>query len=255
MENNTFNRVEKKYIINETQYKAIKAYIETNLNDISDSLSFHETYNISNIYYDTDDNLIIKKSVSKPAFKQKLRLRAYGSIQKDSLIFIELKKKINGYVNKRRTQINLNEVDSLIIEHRLPELSGYHNEQVLKEILFFAKQYELKPSLYLYYEREVYSTKDKSNLRITFDKNITTRRFKVDLTKGNFGKNLLADDTYVLEIKTNKNMPYWLNQLLGENKVFSTSFSKYGSEFYEYLNKKYRKENKKCLNPYLEPLK
>jgi|AntAceMinimDraft_18_1070375.scaffolds.fasta_scaffold01613_3 SPX domain protein involved in polyphosphate accumulation len=255
MSDMTFNRVEKKYILNKTQYENVRTYLDNSISHDNESLSFHETYSISNIYYDTEDNILIKKSVSKPKFKEKLRLRAYGDVSKDSVIFLELKKKINGYVNKRRTKISLKDVDDLIKYQELPDIEDYHNEQVLKEILYFTKQYKLKPSLYLYYEREVYSTDDKKGLRLTFDKNITTRRYSVDLTKGHNGKHLLNDDYYVLEIKTNQNMPYWLNQLLSEFKIYSTSFSKYGTEFYNYLQNEESGDNSKCINPYLECLK
>lgn len=231
----TFNRVEKKYILNKTQYESLKAYLDESILHDNESLSFHENYTISNIYYDTADNILIKKSVSKPKFKQKLRLRAYGNVSDDSVIFLELKKKLNGYVNKRRTLISIKDVDNLITKQELPKPEEYQNEQVLKEIQYFAKHYKLHPSLYLYYEREVYSTEDKKGLRLTIDKNITTRRYLVDLTKGNAGKHLLEDDQYVLEIKTNQNVPYWLNQILNKYKIYSTSFSKYGTEFFDYL--------------------
>lgn len=254
MSDMTFNRVEKKYILNKTQYENLKTYLDESITHDKDTLSFHESYSISNIYYDTEDNILIKKSVSKPKFKQKLRLRAYGNVSEDSVIFLELKKKINGYVNKRRTQIALSQVNDLIVNQELPHLEAYHNEQVLKEILYFAKQYKLEPSLYLYYEREVYSTEDRKGLRITFDRNITTRRYSVDLTKGHDGNHLL-EDYYVLEIKTNQNMPYWLNQTLNELKIFSTSFSKYGTEFFYYLQTEESEVNSKCMNPYTECLK
>lgn len=235
MNDMTFNRVEKKYILNKSQYKSLKSYLNESISHDNESLSFHENYTISNIYYDTEDNILIKKSVSKPKFKQKLRLRAYGNVSNDSVIFLELKKKLNGYVNKRRTLISIQDVDNLVLKQELPKPEEYQNEQVLKEIQYFAKQYKLHPSLYLYYEREVYSTEDKIGLRLTIDKNITTRRYMVDLTKGNAGKHLLADDQYVLEIKTNRNVPYWLNQILNKYKIYSTSFSKYGTEFFDYL--------------------
>ena len=219
MSANTFNRVEKKFILNQEQYLNIKRDLESKYNqDVL--ISGHEEYNISNIYYDTYENLIIKKSISKPVSKQKLRLRAYGTVTSGSMIFLELKRKINGYVNKRRTLISLDDLHELIDHNQLPEIKEYHNLQVLKEILYFIKQYDLKPSLYLYYERETYTTNDKGGLRITFDKNITTRRYDLDITKGIFGQHLLDDDLYVLEIKTNSNIPLWLNDLLNKNHVY-----------------------------------
>jgi len=250
----SFNRVEKKYLLNKIQYDNIKSYLDDCLDHQNENLTFHEFYTISNIYYDTDDNLLIKKSVSKPKFKQKLRLRAYGKVNQDSVIFIELKKKLNGYVNKRRTRIALDEVDELVEFNKLPSHKDYHNEQILREIQFFTTQYKLKPALYLYYEREVYSTQDENDLRITFDKNITTRRYDLDITKGNNGEYLLGDNYFLLEVKTNSNMPIWLNKLLNESQVFPTRFSKYGTEFFEYL-KTENEVNSKCINPYLEFLK
>lgn len=246
----TFNRIEKKYIIDQSKYELLTRAFNQHLND---DFKNHETYKISNVYYDTEDNLLIKKSIAKPKFKQKLRLRAYGKANDDSIIFLEIKKKINGYVNKRRTKIKVSEARDLVENNLLPDIHEYHNEQVLKEIQYFTKQYLLKPAVYLYYEREVFSSLDKDGLRITFDKNIRTRRNHVDITDLSDASLLLEGNLYVLEIKTNSNMPFWLTETLNELEIFSTSFSKYGSEFYQYLNK--IEGDKQCINPYLECLK
>lgn len=245
----TFNRIEKKYIINKFQYDALKKALDLQFKQ-DEGIGLHESYHIANIYYDTDDNLIIKKSVSKPFFKQKLRVRAYGTVRDDSMIFLELKRKYDGYVNKRRTMVSVNEAYDMIENHKLPEIKEYHNLQVLKEILHYIKQYQLKPSLYLFYERECYASLDNEQLRITFDTNILTRRDELDIRK-EYGEHLLNDDLYIMEIKTNRNFPLWLNRLLNQNHIYATSFSKYGTEFYNHLNKSKETENELCINPYL----
>lgn len=245
----TFNRIENKYIINQKQYNIIKNVLDLHYLQ-KEGIDQYETYPVSNIYYDTDDNLIIKKSVSKPFFKQKLRLRAYGHVEDESMIFLELKRKYDGYVNKRRTMISVDEAYHLINFHILPEIKDYHNLQVLKEILFYINQYDLKPSVYLYYERETYASLDENPIRITFDTNILTRRDELDIRK-DYGNKLLDDDLYIMEIKTNTNYPLWLNQLLNKNHIYSSSFSKYGTEFFNHLNNHTEKRSNKCINPYL----
>ncbi len=252
MYDSAFNRVEQKYLLTEEAYENIKLCMQQHM--IKDSYQDEEFYQISNIYYDTEDNLIIKKSVSKPTFKEKLRLRGYGVINQDSLVFLELKKKINGYVSKRRTQITVREASDFILYGMFPKLQSYHNLQVLREIEYFLNKYQVRPALFLSYEREAYYCNDRPDLRITIDRQIITRRYDLDLAKGIFGKHLLEPGYYVMEIKTNQNFPYWLNEILNKTHSYSSSFSKYGSEFYNYLNE--TGGNPSCgLNPYLKPLK
>ncbi|MNW19369.1 VTC domain protein [compost metagenome] len=59
----------------------------------------HEFYTITNIYYDTECNTLIRNSLSKPKYKEKLRLRAYGTPNADSNVYLEIKKKVVGLVN------------------------------------------------------------------------------------------------------------------------------------------------------------
>lgn len=256
MENNTFNRQEKKYIISKNQYDNILASLTEHM--IEDRHSDEMFYQISNIYFDTDDNLVIKKSISKPVFKEKLRLRGYGDLNKESLLYLEMKKKIDGYVNKRRTMISCSEANDLIINHKMPEKKEYHNMQVLREILFYLTKYNVKPALFISYERQAFHAYDNSDLRMTFDRRIITRRHNLDICEGIFGKELLDSDLFVMEIKTNQNIPVWLMELLSKNRIYSTSFSKYGTEFYNYLNElqNYEGGNETCgLNPYLKALR
>ena len=70
----TFTRHEKKYLLNESQYeellKKMRPYVVPD--------KFSET-DISSIYYDTDTYELIRRSIEKPEYKEKLRIRAYGA--------------------------------------------------------------------------------------------------------------------------------------------------------------------------------
>lgn len=192
-------------------------------------------YSISNIYYDTEDNHVISTSVSKPYYKEKLRLRCYGV--PDSLndkVFLELKKKTAGMVHKRRAVITLSEAYEFTESGKMPDVDDYLGRQVLKEIAYFLECNKVKPAIYIGYNRMALFGKEDRNFRITFDMDIVTRRHKLGLEQGCFGDRLIDSNKYIMEVKITNSVPLWLSQLLSEHKVYKTSFSKYGTEFKNY---------------------
>ena len=198
----------------------------------------HKLYTISNLYYDTDDDYLIRKSLSKPVYKEKLRLRSYGVPNENSKVFLEIKKKFNGIVNKRRTTLELNEAYDFVKSGEEPVVKDYMNRQVLDEIAYFLKMYDLKPKLYLAYDRIAYFEKGNPDLRISFDCNIRSRREDVELENGDYGKLLLSRDTYLMEIKTSLAKPLWLTEAIAKLNLKRKSFSKYGTEFKNTINQK-----------------
>jgi len=230
-----FNRYEHKYMLDrETFEKVIKILDEHMVMDSHNE--GHTSYTIANIYYDTPDDYLIRTSLSKPEYKEKLRLRAYGVPDSDSKVFLEIKKKFNGIVNKRRTKLKLAEAYSFIASGKAPEPKDYMNTQVLHELEYFLKVYDLSPKLYLAYDRIAYFEKDNKDLRISFDMNIRSRRYDLALEKGDYGERLLPDGVYLMEIKTSLAKPLWLTHALAELDIKRTRFSKYGTEFKNMIN-------------------
>jgi len=222
------NRIESKYVISPDTYFKIKKIIEKNtvLDEYNKEKEF---YTISNIYYDTDDNHLIRTSLEKPKYKEKLRLRAYGIPKEDdTLCFFEIKKKYLGVVNKRRASFTLTGAYSFLETHKCCEES-----QIINELSYTLNFYNPKPKVYIAYDRRAYF--GDNSLRITFDKNIRTRRHDLKLESGDFGCLLLEDDAHVMEIKTEGSLPMWLSALLSEHKIYQTSFSKYGAEYMKFL--------------------
>ena len=222
----TFNRIENKYLMESPEYNFIKAVL--NYEMAYDQNQSSSSYKICNIYYDTVDDYLIKYSLSKPVFKEKLRLRCYGDATLDSLVFIELKKKINGVVNKRRSQILLSDAYKMIETKELPKEADYHNRMVLKEIQCFLNRYELLPSTYVSYDRCAYS---QGEFRVTIDSNIITRKTDLFLENGSYGDQLLKDGFVLLEAKSAKAFPMWFVHLLSSLRVYKTSFSKFGKDY------------------------
>jgi SPX domain protein involved in polyphosphate accumulation len=246
-----FNRKENKFILNQVQYdevqKSLLQYME--LDEYNKSFEF---YTISNIYYDTWDNQLIRNSISKPSYKEKLRLRSYGVPKDDAKVFLEIKKKVCGVVNKRRTKLKLKEAYEFVDSRKLPELKYYMNKQVLKEIEYLLKIYKVEPKLYLAYDRKALFSKESRDLRITFDTNIRSRRYDLNLERGDYGEAQLEKGQWLMEVKSELNFPLWLVRLLSEQKLYKQSFSKYGTEYERMISRERNKEGEKaiCLNQY-----
>lgn len=230
MAKEVFSRYEVKYMLNTDQKETMVAALREYMNE--DRYNYGgKFYTISNIYYDTEDNTLIQRSLSKPQYKEKLRLRGYGIPKPGDIVFLEIKKKFKGIVNKRRSCIELEEAKRYMETGQLPDFKPYMNKQVLQEIDYFTHIYDLKPKLYLAYDRLAFFDKNDSQFRVSFDTNIRTRRHDLTLDAGDYGQKMMKDDIWLMEVKINKNLPLWFARLLQENKMYNSSFSKYGTEY------------------------
>lgn len=229
-----FNRYENKYMLDDAAfhrfYNRLFDYME-----LDEYNKEHPYYSISNLYFDTKDDLLIRKSLSKPKYKEKLRLRAYGVPQKDEKVYLELKKKVFGLVNKRRTALRLQEACDFVRTGIEPDLMPYMNKQVIQEIQYFLQRYLLEPKVYLAYERKALFSIDNRDLRITFDTNIRSRRYDLQLEDGDYGEALLEPGRWLMEVKAEKTIPLWLSRMLSEHQIYRTCFSKYGNEYKKHI--------------------
>lgn len=254
-----FNRYEKKYLVDTETFKCLSEILMEHMKPDKFNKD-GKLYNIANIYYDTQDDALIRASIERPVYKEKIRLRSYGVPKLSDEVFLEIKKKYNGIVNKRRTALKLNEAYALLNEGINPDNAPYINRQVLEEIKYFLKIYNLVPKVYLTYDRMAFFDREDDDFRVTFDTNIRTRRDNVGLENGNKGEPLLGNDVRLMEIKSSKAVPLWFVRLLEEMDIRAVSFSKYGTEYKKYLIERYNKsENTNikikgdllCLNQYL----
>lgn len=216
----TFMRHEMKYLISESEKQILLTGMKEHM-----ALDRYGRSLIRNVYYDTKTYRLIRRSLEKPVYKEKLRVRSYSSVGPDDTVFVELKKKYDSIVYKRR--IPLVEKDAeycLKHEDRIPS-----NNQIAKEIQYFCSYYgDLHPVVYLSYEREAYYALDGSDFRVTLDENILYRNRDLSLESEPYGIPLLEKGQTLLEIKTTGGIPLWFTKILSENHIYQTSFSKYG---------------------------
>lgn len=241
-----FNRYEKKYLLDAEAYRNIADTLPEHMEPDEYNKS-HEFYTIGNIYYDTGDDYLIRNSLAKPEYKEKLRLRAYGVPQPNDKVFLEIKKKYKGLVNKRRSTLRLEEAYEFLTSGEKPELQKYMNKQVLNEIEYMLRLYKPEPKLYLAYDRKAMFSRENRGLRITFDTNIRTRRYDLRLECGCYGEPLLSPGQWLMEVKAENAMPLWLSRLLSEYSIYATSFSKYGREYQNKLEEERSKKGDRSI--------
>lgn len=217
-----FERTEQKYLLDRLQYKEIRRRLARHTVDDPYGLSA-----VCNIYYDTPGFELIRRSLDKPKYKEKLRLRSYGVPGGSDPVFVEIKKKFNGIVYKRRIALPYAQAVRYLNEGVRPDVCS----QIMREINYFMDYYKPAPAVYLAYDRLACCGAEDNGVRITFDSNIRSRRDALELSLGDFGDSVLKEGNYLMEIKIAGAMPLWLVDILSESELYPTSFSKYGSVY------------------------
>lgn len=221
---NVFKRYELKYLLSLEQYGRLKIIMREHM-----CADKYGESDILNIYYDTPDFLLIRRSLEKPFYKEKLRVRSYGVPAEDGKVFVEIKKKFDSVVYKRRVVAAQNGYQQLLS-------GGGADTQIGKEINYLVNFYrEISPKMVISYRREAFFAREGGELRVTFDDNILWRDYDLSLSKGIYGLPVLPEGYVLMEVKTASSFPLWLTEFLSRNAIYKRSFSKYGNAYVQFL--------------------
>ncbi len=214
-----FRRTEIKYILSEEKIKSLMWLIEPYLKKDQ----YFKSTNCS-VYYDSKNRYLAIHSLEKPLYKEKVRIRSYGVPKPDDIVFLEIKKKYKGIGSKRRIPIKLSDLNNYLKTGRLDS-----NSEIIKaELDTCFKRYNLKPTMFLAYDRTSYCDKDDPTFRVTFDRNVRSRNTNLSLEKGDFGKQFFKNGEVVMEVKALERFPFYFVHALSKLKIYPASFSKYG---------------------------
>ena len=217
-----FKRKEVKYLLTEKQLGALRPVLEAHMEP--DTFAHSSIYNL---YYDTPDYRLIRRSLEKPAYKEKLRLRSYGVPDEETPVFPEIKRKARGIVYKRRVSMPCGAAVGYL-SRRYPGGDG----QIFRELDWLLTAYGgLAPRIFLSYERDSWRGREDASLRLTLDRQILWRTESLDLRCGAWGEALLEPGQVLMEVKLTNAAPLWLAEALSENGIFPISFSKCGRAF------------------------
>lgn len=218
-----FKRYETKYKITQAQKQKLLEAMAPYM-----ALDKYGRTTIRNIYFDTDNYRLIRRSIEKPFYKEKLRIRSYRQACPDSPVFVELKKKYDGVVYKRRLSMTEQQALDWICNGGTPP----EDTQIAREINYFLEFYEdLRPKVFLSYEREAFYSLDGSDFRVTFDDQIRCRRDGLSLELPPGGDALLPEDLVLMEVKCSGGIPLWMVRTMTQEHIFRTPFSKYGTAY------------------------
>lgn len=218
----TFKRYELKYLMTKAQQTKLLELFQKHM--IPDEFGKNIIFNL---YYDTPDFLLIRRSIEKPVYKEKLRVRSYGRANSDTKVFLELKKKYKSIVYKRR--IDFTQLQS---EEYFQNKFTLPPSQIANEIDYFKKLYSnIAPMVFISYHREAYFGKEDNEFRVTFDSEILWRNKDLSLSSEEYGNAILDENSVLMEIKVIGGIPLWLTNFLTENNIYKTSFSKYGNAY------------------------
>lgn len=227
---NTFKRWELKFLLDEKQYELVRGFIESFMTMDSYGLSA-----VRNIYLDNENFDMVRNSISKPEFKQKVRLRSYGDVTDDSTAFLEIKKKYRGIVYKRRLEMDYGALYDYINTGTIPD--NISDKQVFGEVDYLMKKMNLFPRAVVIFDRTAWYGNDNREFRVTFDGNIRCRTGDTDLRSDSPCEPIPGQPFRVMEIKTAGAVPFALARFLSENRFFTGSYSKYGSYYKKILIK------------------
>ena len=223
----SFERVEKKFILTHAQADALMQDLTAGYMAVDQ----YGQHTIRNLYYDTDDYALIRKSIQKPKYKAKFRIRAYGTPKEDTLIFAELKKKYSGVVYKRRIAVSPDDMQRFL---QGETLDG-ENPQIQRELHRYLAEHPIRSKVFLAYERVALYGLDDPALRVTFDTHLRFRTTHLDRFTDAAGTLICPDDPVILEVKLANAAPLWLARLLSKQKIYMSSFSKYGICYLNHL--------------------
>lgn len=217
-----FRRYELKYLITEEQKNEILDRIDSHI--IPDE---YGESTIRNIYFDTDSWRLIRRSIEKPAYKEKLRIRSYEKANKSTKVFVELKKKYDSVVYKRRIAMTeAKAMEWICGKGIMPDT------QIGREIDYFISYYSpLAPKVLIAYKRQAYYAINEPDFRVTFDEDIFCRRKDISLGAEVYGDRILDKNKVLMEIKTAGGIPLWMTHILSEKRIYKTSYSKYGTAY------------------------
>lgn len=248
MDDKTIERIEEKYLLTKVEKTAL-------LKKIKDRLVHDEFYKeeVLSLYFDTKNFDLAIKSIDRPAFREKIRVRAYDVPTLSSKVFFEIKskqkhgkKKIG---NKRRLVLPLK--DFYKYTHKKADLIKIADKasngdkkqlQIARELDYLYKFYDLKPKLVISADRLAFVGKDDKNFRLTFDENLRFRDDNLRLEKGSAGEKYFPNTPdknrcVIMEVKTMRAMPLWFVKELSRMKIYPVRFSKYG-KIYQLINER-----------------
>jgi hypothetical protein len=228
----TSQRFEMKYILTESQALAvsenIRPYVDPDVHAESDHF-----YRINSLYLDNDNLDLYWASELGHKNRFKLRIRSYSDRPEDP-VFLEIKRRVDRVVLKRRVGVHRDCISALLRGERLsedcllsPSAKSDRDMHAFQDLMLTCNA---TPRSMVYYVREAYMSAFGESVRITFDRDVAGRNARIyspNLWTVDGGYHPLCTNVVILEIKFSDVYPRWVEDIVYRLHLMRDSFAKY----------------------------
>jgi SPX domain protein involved in polyphosphate accumulation len=235
-------RFELKYRISEAKAQQIRFFVRNYLDcDSYGATQPDFSYPVNSLYLDSNNLRTFQDTINGNRNRFKLRVRYYDS--ENSPVYFEIKRRYNKVIRKKRAQVHRSAVQDLLDGH-LPgkeHLVQKTPDQLdaLETFSILQNQLHAKPTMYVSYLREAYERRDSNSVRVTFDRNVCSRRqSEMKLSVEQTGLIPVFGNTVILELKFTDRFPLWLEELTQLFHLRQVSAAKYVDSVIRHKDKK-----------------
>lgn len=226
-------RLELKHRVNEATARAVRDYVGAFLEldrYVTDRVSL--SYPVDSVYLDSDALTTFWSTVHAQKCRYKLRARTYSDAP-DAPVFLEIKRRINGYIVKDRAPV-LREAVAELLSGRMPtadDMASADPADLLAAEKFVQLMHEIEatPRARVRYQREAWVDPMTPGLRLTFDRDVeVTPAFTTSLERTPLENPARPfGDVVILEMKFSGAAPHWFRDLRQIGGLQRTSAAKY----------------------------
>lgn len=214
-------RHELKYVISPVQYFLLRARLAPLL-QLDEHAGPNGEYFIRSIYFDSPQYRAMQEKNIGVDSRKKYRIRFYnGNAEQCNL---ECKIKKGTRIDKTLSRLTPTKVQE-VLEGNV-NLGNEMPEGPLGELALLEKNEYFQPMVVVDYLREAY-VHPASNVRITFDKEISAGRVEGCLERQRGFANVLPPGHMVLEVKYDEYLPEHISSLIASIRPVQTAASKY----------------------------
>jgi len=199
-----------------------------------DAYGVNGKYTVSSLYFDTWDWLTAMQTVEGQRNRFKLRIRTYGFTPEDP-VFLENKGRVGTSILKQRALMAREHVRDLCRGEPpppggFPALKAAHQDDLVRfrDRMDFL---DMRPRLWVAYEREAYGSHYGDGARLTFDSELRVQPPSHDdpfVPDDACWQSVALDGPQVIvEMKFNGAFPFWMQRIVHGLELKRVSCSKY----------------------------
>lgn len=243
-----FSRHEIKYLIPFSLVEPISRYVEMYCDlDPYSAKSPDGFYLINNLYFDTENFEFLERKNENVANRFNVRARSYGEDPVPPY-FLEVKQKLGDMTRKIRAKVFDDKWPDLVINGPSAEdLAKYEPKERrnLETFIHTVQSYRAEPKVFTQYRRKAYASHLDEYARVTFDRDLRYSRmdeYNLHPPKdrmNHYDDPLVFDldeqSKIILELKSNKEVPLWMLDIVRRFDLQCTGFSKYGGSALHFI--------------------